>query len=436
MLAEVQQLFDNTTDPTAKQRLLSRSTNVARCQACGYEGLMSTPIVYHDPSKDLLLTFFPPELGLAVNEQEKQIGPLINQVVNALPAEKRKGYLFQPQTMFTYQTLIDKVLEADGITKEMVEAQQKRIGLVQRLLTTPKAEDRSTIITQETSLIDGSLFAILSTLIESSMMQGDEKAGQLLNEIQQQLLNETEVGKTLLAQSQETQSALKTLQEASKNGLTREVLLDTLSSLTSDTSLTTVVSLARSGLDYQFFQLLSERIEKETEENKKPLVELRDKLLNITREIDNELKKRLAEGAKLLYDILAETNLEEAVKKHLPEMDEFFTQALQSEFEAAHQKGDLERIEKIQKVISIVEKESAPPPEIELIQKLLDMNDEPSRRKILEENLDMINDQLLTAINSIIVEGEARKQSPELIENLRSIYKIALRFNMEKNLKK
>jgi len=436
MLAEVQQLFDNTTDPTAKQRLLSRSTNVARCQACGYEGLMSTPIVYHDPSKDLLLTFFPPELGLAVNEQEKQIGPLINQVVNALPAEKRKGYLFQPQTMFTYQTLIDKVLEADGITKEMVEAQQKRIGLVQRLLTTPKAEDRSTIITQETSLIDGSLFAILSTLIESSMMQGDEKAGQLLNEIQQQLLNETEVGKTLLAQSQETQSALKTLQEASKNGLTREVLLDTLSSLTSDTSLTTVVSLARSGLDYQFFQLLSERIEKETEENKKPLVELRDKLLNITREIDNELKKRLAEGAKLLYDILAETNLEEAVKKHLPEMDEFFTQALQSEFEAAHQKGDLERIEKIQKVISIVEKESAPPPEIELIQKLLDTNDEPSRRKILEENLDMINDQLLTAINSIIVEGEARKQSPELIENLRSIYKIALRFNMEKNLKK
>lgn len=436
MLAEVQQLFDNTSDPTAKQRLLSRSTNVARCQACGYEGLMSTPIVYHDPSKDLLLTFFPPELGLAVNEQEKQIGPLINQVVNALPAEKRKGYLFQPQTMFTYQTLIDKVLEADGITKEMVEAQQKRIGLVQRLLTTPKAEDRSAIITQETDLIDGSLFAILSTLIESSMMQGDEKAGQLLNEIQQQLLNETEVGKTLLAQSQETQTALKTLQEASKNGLTREVLLDTLSSLTSDTSLTTVVSLARSGLDYQFFQLLSERIEKETEENKKPLVELRDKLLNITREIDNELKKRLAEGAKLLYDILAEINLEEAVKKHLPEMDEFFTQALQSEFEAAHQKGDLERIEKIQKVISIVEKESAPPPEIELIQKLLDTSDEPSRRKILEENMDMINDQLLTAINSIIVEGEARKQSPELIENLRSIYKIALRFNMEKNLKK
>jgi hypothetical protein len=361
---------------------------------------------------------------------------LINQVVNALPAEKRKGYLFQPQTMFTYQTLLDKVLEADGITKEMIEAQQKRVGLIQRLLTTAKPEDRTTIIAQENALVDGAFFAILSTLIESASMQGDEKSAQLLNEIQVQLLNETEVGRTLLAQSEETNTALKALQEASKNGLTREILLDTLMGLKSDSSLTTIVSLARNGLDYQFFQLLSEKIEAEAPDKKQPLVDLRDKLLNITREIDNELKNRLAEGAKLLYTILAEPNLEEAVKKHLPEMDEFFTQALQSEFEAAHQKGDLERIEKIQKVISIVEKESAPPPEIELIQSLLESKDDAERQKILEAKSDLVNDQLLGAINAIIAEGEARKQSPELVESLRAVYKLALRFNMEKNLKK
>jgi len=436
ILAEVQQLFDVNTDPTAKQRLMSRTTNVARCQACGYEGMMSTPIVYHDPSKELLLTFFPPEMGVPVNEQEKQIGPLINQVVNALPAEMRKGYIFQPQTMFTYQTLLDKVLEADGITKEMIEAQQKRVGLIQRLLTTPKPEDRSAIIAQENELVDGAFFAILSTIIESASMQGDEKSAQLLNEIQMQLLKETEVGKTLLAQSEETQAALKTLQDASKNGLTREILFDTLIGLTSDSSLTTIVSLARNGLDYQFFQLLSEKIEAEAEDKKQPLIDLRDKLLNITRDIDNELKNRLAEGAKLLYTILAEPDLEEAVKKHMPEMNEFFTQALQSEFEAAHQKGDMERIEKIQKVISIVEKESAPPPEIELIQSLLEAADDAARQKILEEKSDLVNDQLLTAINAIIAEGEARKQSPELVDSLRAVYKIALRFNMEKNLKK
>jgi len=436
ILAEVQQLFDMNVDPTAKQRLLSRNTNVAHCAACGYDGLVSTPIVYHDPDKELLLTFFPPEMGLPVNEQEKQIGPLINQVVNNLPTEKRKGYLFQPQTMFTYQTLIDKVLEADGITKEMIEAQQKRINLIQRLLTTPTAEDRSTIIAQEKDIIDGSFFAILSTVIESSMMQGDEKSAQLLSEINQQLLNETEIGKTLLEQSQETQAAIKKLQEAGKEGLTREKLLETLMELKSDSSLTTVVSLTRNGLDYQFFQLLSEKIDKEAPENKQALIDLRDKLLNLTREIDNEIKKRLEEGMKLLDSILAETDLEAAVKKHMQEMDEFFSQALQGAFEAAHQNGDMERLEKIQKVIAIIEKESAPPPELELIQKLLDAADEPARKKLLEENDEMVSDQLLTAMNSIIAEGEARKQSPELVESLRSVYKLALRHNMEKNLKK
>lgn len=435
ILAEVQQLFDLNADPTAKQRLLSHSTNMARCAACGYDGLVSTPIVYHDPEKELLLTFFPPELGLPVNEQEKQIGPLINQVVNGLPTEKRKGYLFQPQTMFTYQTLIDKVLEADGITKEMIEAQQKRINLIQRLMTTPKPEDRTEIIKQEGTLVDGSFFAVLSTLIESSLMQGDEKSAQLLSEINQQLLNETEVGKVLLDQSKETQEALKKLQEAGKNGLTREILLETLTGLKSDNSLTTVVSLTRNGLDYQFFQLLSEKIDQSSPEQKQPLVELRDKLLNLTREIDNEMKKRLEDGMKLLDTILAEDDLESAVKKHLPEMDEFFSQGLQTAFEDAHQKGDMARLEKIQKVISIIEKESAPPPEIAFIQKLLEAPDDDARKKLLDENNELVNDQLLSTINAIISEADARKQSAELVDSLRSIYKLALRLNMEKNLK-
>ena len=101
VIAEIEQLFDQNIDPRAKQKLLSGAVNFIQCPNCGYEGNLSTPIVYHDPDKELLLTYFPPELGLPVNEQEKRIGPLIKQVLEKLPQEKRKGYLFKPQTMFT-----------------------------------------------------------------------------------------------------------------------------------------------------------------------------------------------------------------------------------------------------------------------------------------------------------------------------------------------
>jgi hypothetical protein len=317
----------------------------------------------------------------------------------------------------------------------MREAQQKRVGILQRLLTTSKPEDRLTIIHQEEELVDGEFFAILGTVMESAMAQGDEKAAGLLKEIQMELLKETKVGQELLAQSTETQAALKLLQDASKSGLTREKLLEILLGLKSESSLTTVVSLTRSGLDYQFFQILSEQIDKADSGKKQSLVNLRDTLLKLTLEIDKELKHRIDESTKLLNSILSEPSIEEAVKKNLSRIDEFFSQSLQVEFEAAHQNNDVARIEKIQKVISVLEKESAPPPELEFIQQLLEVKDDESRIKILQENPSKLNEGFLQALNSIINEGETQNQSPQLLEALKSIYKNALRIVMEKNLK-
>jgi predicted nucleic-acid-binding Zn-ribbon protein len=88
VIADITQLFDTNQDPTAKQKLLSGSFNVIQCQSCGYTGNLNSPIVYHDSEKELLLTYFPSELGLPANEQEKLIGPLIKQAMDRLPAEK------------------------------------------------------------------------------------------------------------------------------------------------------------------------------------------------------------------------------------------------------------------------------------------------------------------------------------------------------------
>lgn len=433
ILADVQLLFDMNTDPTAKQKLLGNSVNTARCQACGYEGMISSPIVYHDPEKELLLTYFPPELGLPINEQEKQIGPLINQVVNALPAEKRKGYLFQPNTMFTYQSLIDRILEADGITKEMIDAQQKRINLIQRLLSLANPEDRLTVIRQEAGTVDGEMFTLLSTLIQSSAAQGDEANAKLINQIQSELLHETEIGKKLLADSKETQEALKELDKANKEGLTREKLLDVLSTVKSETSLATLVSLTRSGLDYQFFQVLSERIDQAQEPAKQSLTLLRDQLLDLTRRIDTETKKRVEDAVKLLETILNDENIEASIEKHAMEIDEFFTQVVQTEFDKANIEENHDRIAKIQKVVAVLDKLSAPPPEFELIQKLLEAPDDEERKKLIVQNEAMINEQFLQTVNAIIAESEARSQNKELLETLRGIYKLALRHNMQKN---
>ena len=207
VLVDVEQLFDVGVDPEAKQRLLSGQYNLIQCSNCGYVGNLSTPLVYHDPEKELLLTFFPPDLGVPVNDQERMIGPMINQAVNSLPNEKRKAYLLRPKTMLTMQTMVETILEADGITKEMLDGQQKRLALLQRLMSTPDQAARVEIIKQESALIDENFFSILSRLGEASMTQGDQQVARALVGIQQDALNNTELGQKLKAQAKETEAA-------------------------------------------------------------------------------------------------------------------------------------------------------------------------------------------------------------------------------------
>ena len=127
LMADVDQLFDAGADPSAKSKLISGSFNQIRSPSCGYQGNLSTPLVYHDPDKELLLTYFHPDLGKTRDEQERMIGALINQAVNRLPQEKRKGYLLRPQSVLTLQGLVERILEGDGITREMLQAQQQRL---------------------------------------------------------------------------------------------------------------------------------------------------------------------------------------------------------------------------------------------------------------------------------------------------------------------
>jgi len=195
--ANIEQLFDVTQDPGAKQRLLSGVANMAHCNFCGFQGRLATPIVYHDNEKELLLTYFPPELNVPLNEQEKTIGPLIKQVTDRLPPEKRKAYLFKPQANLTYDSMIETILGKDGITPEMIKAQQERVKVIENLIQASGPDVRAEIIKQNVALIDEQFFALFSRLAQSAMASGQEPVAKQMVEIQNQLLEETEFGKGL-----------------------------------------------------------------------------------------------------------------------------------------------------------------------------------------------------------------------------------------------
>jgi hypothetical protein len=430
--ADIEQLFDVGQDPATKQRLLSGAVNIAQCPNCGYQGALATPMVYHDPQKELLLTFFPPDLNMKMEEQERLMGPLLNKVVNNLPQEQRKAYLLRPQAVLTMQGLIERVLEADGITKEMIQAQQKRLNLIQRLIGQSE-ETIEQAAREEDELIDTEFFSILSRLVESAMMSGDEDSARSLADLQRQLLSTTTTGRKLESQNKEVQEAIHDLQELGEN-LTREKLLDMLVNASSDVRVSVLTSLARPALDYEFFQMLSERIENAKGSGRERLIQLRAQLLEMTQEIDRQIEKRMEQARQNLEQLLAAKDIVAATQRNLGAIDDAFLQVLNGEMGVARQKGDMDRIQKLGQVVQVIQEASAPPPELEIIENLMQAGDEQERQKWMEANQGKITQEFIDALTSLVGQSQDGRD-PELAEQLQQVYRSVLRFSMKANLK-
>jgi hypothetical protein len=436
--ANVEQLFDVTSDPPAKQRLLGGASNVAHCPHCGYEGRLATPIVYHDNSKELLLTFFPPELAVPVNEQERILGPMIKQVTDRLPPEKRKAYLLSPQANLTYESMVETILGKDGITPEMIKAQQDRVMLMERLLQASAPDVRSEIIKQNLASFDEQFFALFSRLLQGAMAGGQQQVSQQMSELQKQLLAETEFGRGLQESVKELEEASKALQAAGQ-GLTREKLLELVLTAPNDSRLKAYVSLARQGMDYTFYQLLSEKIDKTVGDEKSRLEGIRAKLLDFGNEIDKQMEARYKQAQEFVEKILASDDIEKATQANLEGFTQDAVDIVQSMLRQASEKNDYTRMGKLQKMVQVLQEASAPPPEVAFIEQLLEAPDDAGIEKMLSENAAMVNDGFLEALNGLVVQveqasGQGNAEAKALSEKLNQVYKIALKFSMKKNM--
>jgi len=438
--ANVEQLFDVTQDPGAKQRLLGGVSNVANCPFCGFHGRLATPIVYHDAGKELLLTYFPPELNMPLNQQERTIGPLIKLVMDRLPPEKRKAYLLKPQANLTYESMIETILGKDGITPEMIKEQQDRMLLIQRLAQASSPDVRSEIIKQNEKLIDEQFFAMFSRLLPRTASAEGERAARQLAEVQKQLLEETEFGRGLKESVGELEAASKALQEAGQS-LTREKLLDLVIEAPNDARIRAYVSLARTGMDYTFFQNLSEKLDAAKGDEKKNLEELREKLLDYVNEVDRQLEQRYKESQDFIEQLLEQDDVARATQDNIQGFTQESVDLVSQMMRQASEKNDYVRMGKLQKMVEVLQEASAAPPEVAFIEQLLEAPDDAALEKMLAENEEMVNEEMMNMLSGLMAQiegqggnGPGGEQAKELTRKLESVYKTALKLSMKKKM--
>lgn len=416
--AQVQSIIDVGQDPEAKSKLLRGKINVATCPQCGNAGMLNVPFVYHDPDKEMLLCFLPSELGLRGDDQHKLVGDLTNRLISSLPPEERKGYLLQPKIFLSLTGLIDEVVQADGVTKEMLEARKAKLSLIQRFLDATSDEVLRVLVRENDGQLDYEFFSLLTASIEIARAEGEEDRAKRLLGLRERLLEFSSLGKASRVERE--------VAEALQEGMTREEFLEKVIECESDAELRAMIALGRRMLDYQFFRSLTSRIEAREEEGKaeeaQRLRDLRSRILEIRDRLDAETQAMLQKKAALLREIFESEGLGEALREHVEEIDEVFFAVLSANIEQAEAGGEKEVARKLKRLETLAFQllEEITPRSIKFINQLMEAQYPRETKKLLEENVEQVDNELLRVMD-LIIENLTRSGEKRTARQLREI---------------
>jgi len=348
--------------------------------------------------------------------------------------------LLNPQSFFTYQSLMERILGADGVTPEMIKAQQDRVNLIEKLLTAKDDEARKDLIKEDESLFDEQFFGLFGQLRQAAASSGQAETAEQMQSLEKILLDETKLGQELQESMNEMDAAAKSI-EALGEELNRENLLELIIDAPNESREQALVRMTRQGLDYVFFQQLTEQIEAEKDKEKgKQLEDLRERLLDQINEIDRQIEERMKQAQGFLNSLLEQEDIGRATEANMQSFDQGVVQVLESMLHKATEDKDETLLAKLQQGVEVHQKASEPQPDYEFIEKLISAQGDEALAKVIEENKEKINDELLQTLGGIVAQAQGQEKDPspeekEMFEQMEKVYSAVLKFTMQKNMK-
>ncbi len=423
--APVETVIDVSQNPNGKMLLLAGSLNAFQCPNCGSPVRVTTPFLFHDGSKELLMVYVPPELNLPKPEREKAIGDLMRELTAILPQGSFKSYMFQPREALTLQGMVDTILQADGVTPEMMQQQRDRLSVLESLLGAPE-ETRPSIIEQNDAKIDTQFMQTLSLLIQRMAAEGQTEVAQQLAIVQEDVLAFSSFGQALMRDAQEQEAVMQEVAESIQALGTQPVRADFLSLAQryagDDQRLEALVGLIRPAFDYAFFQDLTAAIGKAPADEREKLETLRDRLLELTQAVDAQTQAVIADAAKLLQVFASapdEQALDGLIRENVAVLDEAFLSVLLANLQQAESQGRSDLVAKLtdiyERVLGVLREQM--PPVLRFVNELLGAPTPEEQQKMLDENAKAFGESLLTTIDAVSEAMSARGED-SIIERL------------------
>lgn len=373
------QVLDVGKDPALKNALLQ-----GRIQN------LSAPFMYHDPAKQFCFVLMPMEMNIGQVEQQRVIGQMTQSVMRDLPENAPRGYFLQPKLFFTLQSMLEAILEGDGVTPEMLKAQQAKVDVLRELLRTTDDAARRKHARDNDARIDGPFFELLAATMDSNAAAGRQNVIEQLNALQGMLIEETTYGKLV--------GKRMALLEAFQTAPTRETLLEQLTLADDGESREMLITMGRQLLDYTFFQSLTARLDATTEPaEKEKLITLRKEVQEVRDKVDAANRAYMQEKTALIETIASSKDPVETARQNADMIDDAFLQVLQMSAQQAKQRGDENTVKALTMINQIAAQIMAErqPPEVQIISALMQAQYPGETKSILEEVKAMVDDRLI-----------------------------------------
>lgn len=391
----VYSLIDVQEQPELKQALLSGQLNVVVCSNCGFTSMLGTPLLYHDAQQQLCLVYVPQELNLAPDEQEKAVGELTNLIMQSLPPGAPKGYLLTPRRFMSLGSLIDAVLEADGIPREVLEQQRQRVDLLGQLASTLEDDAQLVrLVEQHRERLDPEFFATLGAFIDASAQEGRDESVELLTRLQDRLIELT--GFQPGATEPDTAAAIERLQQVD------------------DAELEQAVAELRPLIDYSFFEAWTARIEELEQAGQTALAQQltarRTRILEIVEQMDQAAQALFEAGADILREALTAPDPRPVLEARHAELGEALLLVLEANIAAAQRGGQADLVARLDQIKALATEiiEAQLSPEERFINTLLTAENPQESTRLLRQNVGQVTPELVKQLNELADEQEQR----------------------------
>jgi hypothetical protein len=421
--------IDAQKEPQLKNALIGQQINRQPCPNCNSVNQIAAPLLYHDPVKELLLAFVPMEMNLTKDQQERVLGDLMKM----LPKDSFKAYMFNPKRSLTLQGMIETILNADGITPEIIEEAKQRSALVQRFVEAAD-EELASLITEYDAQIDVRFIQAFTAVAQRVLQAGRQDMAQAVLATQQLVLQHSTFGQKLAEQQvqqeivvEEVAHELEALSEDA--GISDFIaMIDRYAG--DDARVQALVGLIRPLLDDNFFAALGKHIDAAPADRQAVLTETREKMRQVTAMIDQQNQMRLQASLQLLQGLMsAGPNMEQLLEANAHLVDETFLSVLSANIQEAENRRDVSISARLKQIYEMAMSmiSNTMPPEVMLVNQLLS-SDPETAAQLMAEGVAQFGPRLLDVIDAILqgVSAQGQEELADALVRLRADAETAL----------